>query len=357
MASPSRDLTPVIPKKNRSLFFCLVGLMSITPLIALWPWLSSYTFFSAADPVHSAPAAPSFTLLMGAPEIMLCLLLGVSLVTALSLKKLGIRFTAISGLILSAISILWMIILEYARLNSDILPPLHVYCAHVASIMILSITTFSGIVQIGAQKTCGRRLLTAAMLSPIVPAAFFLTNSLYLFLFNSPATLIIYLIFTLPLMAWLIFRFLTMGNIDLSLDERDIPTSSCTSTSHCIACSVIAFISPVMIYSLSIYFSINLAALILGSSQSNTFINFAPFIILAVTVLLRFFALTVYSKRRKLIVPLALLTGSIIPVKLAEYLPLRSYPILLPSLLVALSMLVWYAMITYAESIMIFVLV
>ncbi len=362
MASMTRDLTPVIPKKNRSFYFCLVGLMSLAPLIAIFSILAGYQPLSPipADTQMLPLATTGFIALWAQPVVMFSILLVIPLFTALLLQQGGIKLTAILGIIVGVVSIFSMI---YDALGLAVRGDSYMYITitsailQMSSIIMIMIASMSGIIQVGAQKTSGRRLLTAAMLSLFPAAVMYL---LFYFCYGWEYSSTLYLVSILALAAWVIYKFIKTAKPDLSLDARDIQTPSCESRARCIGCAIIAFLSPIMIYSLQIYFTLNLARLISSftysvESSSDSFYLYS-FSILAALIILRMYALFVYSKRGRLWVPVALLTGSLVPVKIAEYLPLRSFPILLPAILIPLSMLIWYVMMMLAKSVDFFIL-
>ncbi len=357
--SPSRDLTPVVPKKNRALFFFLIGLMSLTVMLALMPTslgISALTPFPA-DPSILPLGAASYMQLWAEPYALGAAVLGFPLLAGLLLRFVGIKYTALVALLLGLGS--------YGALQAELreLPvgqgmPLQLVHALLltASLVLLSITCFSAMVQLGAQSTAARRLLSVSALSLVIPILYCIALFCSQWL-DMNLGAILYGVFVLPLALWLLKGCITLKGYDLALDSRD--SQQCLHSGN-ILCRLIALLSPLMLYSLQIFLILNLMKLTnhlvyrMDTPLQSHWIAVGG--VLLLLFILRSVGVVILNKRGRLSVLLALLTASLVPAKLADFMSLRKHPLLYPCLLVSFSMLLWYAMMHWAGSIRFFYL-
>ncbi len=357
MSSTSRDLTPVVPKKNRALFLYLIALMSLVVLLAIMPVSLGSGLISPfpPDPSILPLGAASFLRMWTEPVMFWASVTGFPLLAGLLLRFTGIMYSSLAGLLLGLASYGMLQAQARGLYEGQILAfDLTVAPLLTGALVILSITAFSGIIQLGAQSTAARRLLSSSALALLLPTLYY--ASLYLSeLAELDIDSILYGVFLLPLAVWLIKGCFTLKNYDLTLDSRDGEGESCTSKVSCIICHIIAMLSPIMLYSLQIYVLLNLFRAISTQLQP---VNYA-LLMLAVMgglLVLRIIGTIIVNRQRRFSVILALLTASFIPAKLADYLPLRRRPILFPCILVSFSMLLWFALMQYARHISFFFL-
>ncbi len=320
-----------------------MGLLAISPL--------------PADASILPLASSSFTWLWGEPYALLAALFAFPLLTGILLRYAGIKYTALVGVLLGLGS--------YAVLQSQVRQLLEgqsmdfslAYALLLtASLVVLSITSFSGMVQLGAQSTAARRLFSISALSLLIPILYFLAQ-LSGECFEWGIQRIIYAVFLLPLALWLLKSCFTLKGYDLTLDSRDTQQARYSGS---LLCRLIALLSPLMLYNLQIILMLNLLKYVSGlfnKIESPLVSHFAVlgafFVLLFV---LRSIGTIILKKRGRLSIALALLTANLAPVKLADFVALRKHPIFYPCLLVSFSLLLWYALVLWAGSIHFFYL-